>query len=63
MGLKLKRFQNKELGGIYHEKEKAVANTFGFSEFRRLTDMELELSEEEKNTYDDFGYWCRKVNL
>lgn len=48
--------------GIYHEKEKAVANTFGFSEFRRLTDMELELSEEEKNTYDDFGYWCRKVN-
>ena len=48
--------------GIYHEKEKAVANAFGFSEFRRLTDMELELSEEEKNTYDDFGYWCRKVN-
>ena len=40
--------------GIYHEKEKAVANAFGFSEFRRLTDMELELSEEEKNTYDDF---------
>lgn len=48
--------------GIYHEKEKAAANAFGFSEFRRLTDMELELSEEEKNTYDDFGYWCRKVN-
>ena len=49
--------------GIYHEKEKAAANAFGFSEFRRLTDMELELSEEEKNTYDDFGYWCRKVNV
>lgn len=48
--------------GIYHEKEKAAANAFGFSEFRRLTDVELELSEEEKNTYDDFGYWCRKVN-
>ena len=49
--------------GIYHEKEKAAANAFGFSEFQRLTDMELELSDEEKNTYDDFGYWCRKVNL
>ena len=49
--------------GIYHEKEKAAANGFGFPEFRRLTDVELELSEEEKNTYDDFGYWCRKVNV
>ena len=49
--------------GIYHEKEQAAANAFGFSEFRRLTDMELELSEEEKNTYDDFGYWCRKVDV
>lgn len=47
--------------GIYHEKEKAAANSFGFSEFQRLTDMELELSDEEKNTYDDFGYWCRRV--
>lgn len=47
--------------GIYHEKEKAAANGFGFPEFRRLTDMELELSEEEKNTYDDFGYWCRQI--
>ena len=49
--------------GIYHEKEKAAANAFGFSEFQRLTDMELELSDEEKNTYDDFGYWCRRVNI
>jgi len=47
--------------GIYHEKEKAAANAFGFPEFWRLTDMEMELSEEEKNSYDDFGYWCRKV--
>ena len=49
--------------GIYHEKEKAAAEAFGFSEFQRLTDMELELSDEEKNTYDDFGYWCRRVNV
>ncbi len=47
--------------GIYHEKEKAAATAFGFPEFWRLTDMELELSEEEKNTYEDFGYWCRQV--
>ena len=47
--------------GIYHEKEKTAANAFGFPEFRRLTDMELELSDEEKNTYEDFGYWCRQV--
>ena len=49
--------------GIYHEKEKAAANAFGFSEFRRLTDMEMELSDEEKNTYEDFGYWCRQVEI
>lgn len=47
--------------GIYHEKEKAAANSFGFPEFQRLTDMELELSDEERNTYEDFGYWCRQV--
>lgn len=47
--------------GIFHEKEKMAANAFGFLEFRRLTDMEIELSEEEKNTYEDFGYWCRKI--
>lgn len=47
--------------GIYHEKEKMAANTFGFTKFKRLTDMEIELSEEEKNTYEDFGYWCRQV--
>lgn len=49
--------------GIYHEKERAAANAFGFDEFQRLTDLEVELSEEEKNTYEDFGYWCRKVNV
>lgn len=47
--------------GVYHEKERAAATAFGFPEFQRLTDMELELSEEEKNTYEDFGYWCRQV--
>ena len=49
--------------GIFHEKEKVAANTFGFPEFRRLTDMELELSSEEQNSYEDFGYWCRQVEI
>ena len=47
--------------GIYHEKEKMAAESFGFPEFIRLTDYELELTPEEKNTMDDFGYWCRQV--
>ena len=49
--------------GIYHEKEKAAAMAFDFPEFRRLTDMEIELADEEKNTYEDFGYWCRQVEV
>ncbi len=47
--------------GIFHEKEQMAANAFGFGKFQRLTDFEMELSEEEKNTYEDFGYWCRQV--
>lgn len=47
--------------GIFHEKEKEAAKAFGFDEFRRMTDCETELSEEEKNTYEDFGYWCRQI--
>lgn len=47
--------------GIYHEKEKAAANAFGFTEFQRLADVEVELSDEEQNTYEEFGYWCRKI--
>lgn len=47
--------------GIYHEKEQAAANAFGFTEFRRLADVDIELEEQEKNTYEDFGYWCRQI--
>lgn len=55
--------ENRWLGvpGIYHEKERAAARAFGFPEFHRITDEEVPLSDEEKNTYDDFGYWCRQV--
>ena len=47
--------------GIYHEREKVAAEAFGFTSFRRLTDVEIELAEDEKNTYEDFGYWCRQI--
>lgn len=48
--------------GIFHEKEQEAAKAFGFPEFRRLTNEEIKLEENETNTYEDFGYWCRQVN-
>ena len=47
--------------GIFHEKEQEAAKSFGFTEFRRLEGHEIELDENEKNTYEDFGYWCRQI--
>ena len=47
--------------GIFHEKEQEAAKAFGFPEFRRLTNDEIILEENEKNTYEDFGYWCRQI--
>lgn len=47
--------------GIYHEKEAAAAKNFGFTEFRRITETDLELQEDERNPYEDFGYWCRLI--
>lgn len=47
--------------GIFHEREQEAASAFGFPEFRRLTNNEIQLEENEKNTYEDFGYWCRQI--
>ena len=47
--------------GIYHEKEQMAAMAFGFGVFRRVIDVDIELKEEEKNTIEDFGYWCRQI--
>ena len=47
--------------GIYHEKEQMAAMAFGFGVFRRLIDVDIDLEEEEKNTIEDFGYWCRQI--
>ena len=38
-----------------------AAIAFGFGTFRRIIDVEIELEEEEKNTFEDFGYWCRQI--
>ena len=48
--------------GIYHEKEEIAAKNFGFPEFRRMTEMDLDLQEDERNPYEDFGYWCRPIS-
>ncbi len=48
--------------GIYHEKEEIAAKAFGFPEFRRMNDLNVDLKPEETNTYEDFGYWCRQVS-
>lgn len=48
--------------GIYHEKEEIAAKNFGFPEFRRMTEMDLDLQEDERNPYEDFGYWCRSIS-
>lgn len=47
--------------GIYHDKEKQAANMFGFTEFRRLVDVDINLAENERDNYEDFGYWCRQI--
>ncbi len=49
--------------GVFHEKEEVAAKAFGFPEFRRLTDVDLKLEENEKNTFEDFGYWCRQIPM
>ena len=47
--------------GIFHPREQAAAASFGFPEFRRIENNEVELLPEEKNSTEDFGYWCRQV--
>lgn len=49
--------------GTYHEKEKIAASAFGFTVFKRVQDVPVDLEDCEKNTYEDFGYWCRQVMI
>lgn len=47
--------------GIYHPQEAKAAEAFGFAEFVPIRDINIELTEEEKNDPEQFGYWCRPV--
>lgn len=47
--------------GVNHAREVQAANAFGFTEFRTMTNKEIELSEDEKNPREDFGYFCRRI--
>jgi len=47
--------------GVFHPREKMAAEGFGFPEFRKMADLEVELSPEDQNVEEDFGYWCRQV--
>ena len=46
--------------GIYHPQEERVAYSFGFDQFMKPDEGEVELSEEQME--EKFGYWCRKVS-
>lgn len=47
--------------GVYYPQEAKAAESFGFSEFLPIGELDLELTEEEKNEQEQFGYWCRNV--
>lgn len=47
--------------GIYHPQEAKAAGAFGFSEFIPVQDIGVELTDEERNDQEKFGYWCRYV--
>ena len=47
--------------GIYHPREAQAAEAFGFPRFIRADEEDVELTEEETNREEDFGYWCRPV--
>ena len=47
--------------GVYHPKEARAAETFGFSEFITMDHVDVDLTEEERDDQEKFGYWCRYV--
>lgn len=48
--------------GVYHPQEQQAALAFGFDQFMKPEEGEIELTEEERNDQDNFGYWCRAVS-
>ena len=48
--------------GIYHPTEEKVAYSFGFDQFMKPDEGEVELTEEQMDETENFGYWCRRVS-
>lgn len=47
--------------GIYHSREAKAAEAFGFPRFITSGELDTELSSDEKEEGEEFGYWCRRV--
>ena len=47
--------------GVYHPQEAKAASTFGFSEFIPHKDTDMDLTDDEKSSHEQFGYWCRPI--
>ena len=47
--------------GVYHPQEEKAAESFGFPEFIPAEELDLKLTDEEKNDREKFGYWCREI--
>ena len=47
--------------GVYHPQEEKAAESFGFPEFIPAVELDLKLTDEEKNDREKFGYWCRDI--
>jgi len=47
--------------GVYHPQEEKAAESFGFPKFIPAEELDLKLTDEEKNDREKFGYWCRDI--
>ena len=47
--------------GVSHPQEEKAAESFGFPEFIPAEELDLKLTDEEKNDREKFGYWCRDI--
>lgn len=47
--------------GVHHPQEEKAAESFGFPEFIPAEELDLKLTDEEKNDREKFGYWCRDI--
>ena len=47
--------------GLYHSREARAADAFGFPRFVPLGEIDMEPGEEDGDSGEKFGYWCRKV--